>query len=131
MFGATYQFVQPPLKAVPGEYDVILTKVEERNLKGYPVLTYNFRYKDGKERIPNSFDLFDVVDKTDEKQLRAFNLKASKIALCFALHGGFDPASYQQWVGSEGRILITRSEGGFLNVTDFIDKAELKERQEK
>lgn len=129
MFGATYQFVQPPLKAVPGEYDVILTKVEERNLKGFAVLTYHFRYKDGKERVPNSFDLFDVTDPNDATQLRAFNLKASKIALCFGLHGGFDPASYQQWVGSEGRILITRSESGFLNVTDFIDKAELAERK--
>ncbi len=129
MFGETFQFTKPPLKAVPGEYDVILTKVEERNLKGYAVLTYYFRYKDDKERVPNSFDLFDVTDRNDESQLRAFNLKASKIALCFGLHGHFDPASYQQWVGMEGRILITRSENGFLNITDFIDKAELAERK--
>ena len=129
MFGATYQFVQPPLKAVPGEYDVILTKVEERNLKGYSVLTYHFKYKDGKERVPNSFDLFDVTDVTDKDQIKSFNLKASKIALCFGLHGGFDPTSYQLWVGSEGRILITRSESGFLNVTEFIDKAELAEQK--
>ena len=129
MFGATYQFVQPPLKAVPGVYDVILTKVQERNLKGYAVLTYHFKYKDGKERVPNSFDLFDVTDGNDQNQLIAFNLKASKIALCFGLHGGFDPMSYSQWEGSEGRVLITRSENGFLNITDFIDKAELAERK--
>lgn len=129
MFGETYQFTIPPLKAVPGEYDVILTKVEERNLKGYPVLTYYFKYKDGKERVPNSFDLFDVVDKENEAQLKAFNLKASKIALCFGLRGRFSPECYEQWVGMEGRILITRSESGFLNVTDFIDKAELAERK--
>ena len=129
MFGETYQFTVPPLKAVAGEYDVILTDVKERDLKGYPVLTYSFRYKDGKERVPNSFDLFDVVDKTNQAQLRAFNLKASKIALCFGLRGRFAPEYYEQWKGCEGRILITRSESGFLNVTDFIDKAELAERK--
>lgn len=129
MFGQNYQFVQPPLKAVTGEYDVTLTKVEERNLKGYPVLTFSFSYADGKNRVPNTFDLFDVTDPSDESALRSFNLKMSKIALCFGLQGGFNEASYQAWEGKTGRILITRSKDGFLNVTDFIDKAEIEERQ--
>ena len=34
MFGQNYQFVQPPLKAVTGEYDVTLTEVREEDLKG-------------------------------------------------------------------------------------------------
>lgn len=127
MFGETYQFTRPPLKATSGEYNVTLINVEERNLKGYAVLTFTFEYEDGKTRIPNTFDLFDVVDKTDPDQLRAFNLKASKIALCFGLKGRFSPESYERWKGSKGRILITRSATGFLNVTDFIDKAEYKE----
>jgi len=125
MFGETYQFVQPPLKATGGEYDVTLTDVKERNLKGYPVLTFTFEYEDKKNRVPNSFDLFDVVDKTDERQLRAFDLKASKIALCFGLKGSFNPVSYELWKGKKGRIVITRSRDGFLNVTDFVDKAEI------
>jgi len=127
MFGETFQFTRPLLKAVPGEYNVILTDVRERNLKGYAVLTFTFEYEDKKARIPNTFDLFDVVDKTDPDQLRAFNLKASKIALCFGLKGSFSPECYEQWKGSTGRVLITRSENGFLNVTDFIDKAEYQE----
>ena len=129
MFGANYQFTQPPLKAVTGEYDVTLTKVEERDLKGYPVLTFSFSYADGKNRVPNTFDLFDVVDPNDEKQQKSFNLKMSKIALCFGLEGGFNTLSYEGWKGKTGRILITRSKDGFLNVTDFIDKAEIEERQ--
>ena len=129
MFGQTYQFVQPPLKAVTGEYDVTLTKVEERDLKGYPVLTFSFSYADGKNRVPNTFDLFDVVDPLDEKQRKAFDLKMSKIALCFGLRGSFDPQTYASWVGKQGRILITRSKDGFLNVTDFIDKAEIEEHK--
>lgn len=129
MFGQNYQFVQPPLKAVTGEYDVTLTKVEERNLKGYPVLTFSFSYADGKNRVPNSFDLFDVTDPSDESALRSFNLKMSKIALCFGLRGSFDPQTYASWEGKQGRVLITRSKDGFLNVTDFIDKAEIEERK--
>ena len=122
MFGETYQFVQPPLKAETGEYLVTLTKIEERNLKGYNVLTFSFKYDDGKVRVPNTFDLFDVYDKSDERQLRQFNLKMSKIALCFGLKGGFNPTSYNSWVGHTGRIFITRSENGFLNVSDFLPK---------
>lgn len=125
MFGETYQFTQPPLKATSGEYDVTLTKVEERNLKGYAVLTFTFEYEDKKARIPNTFDLFDVVDKTNESELKAFNLKASKIALCFGLKGNFNQDSYWNWVGKKGRVVITRSKDGFLNVTDFVDKAEI------
>ena len=131
MFGQTFQFVRPPLKAVTGEHDVTLTKVEERDLKGYPVLTFSFSYADGKNRVPNTFDLFDVVDPNDEKQRKAFDLKMSKIALCFDLQEGFDPQTYASWVGKQGRILITRSKDGFLNVTDFINKAEIEERKEQ
>lgn len=126
MFGQNYQFVQPPLKAVTGEYDVTLTEVREEDLKGYAVLRFYFAYKDGKTRVPNVFDLFDVVDPNDEKQQKSFNLKMSKIALCFGLEGGFNTLSYQSWKGKTGRILITRSKDGFLNVTDFIDKAEIE-----
>lgn len=131
MFGETYQFMQPPLKASGGEHDVTLTEVKERNLKGYAVLTFYFEYKDKKPRIPNSFDLFDVVDKTDEAQLKAFNLKASKIALCFGLAGSFNPISYESWKGKKGRIVITRSKDGFLNITDFVDKAEVNDWTEQ
>lgn len=131
MFGQNYQFVQPPLKAVTGEYDVTLIEVREENLKGYAVLRFYFAYKDGKNRVPNVFDLFDVVDPNDEKQQKSFNLKMSKIALCFGLQGSFDPQTYASWVGSQGRILITRSKDGFLNVTDFIDKAEIEEQKEQ
>lgn len=126
MFGQNYQFIQPPLKAVAGEYDVTLVQVQEMNLKGYAVLRFIFNYKDGKNRIPNYFDLFDVVDPNDENQQKSFNLKMSKIALCFGLKGGFNEASYAEWIGKKGRILITRSKDGFLNVTDFIDKAEIE-----
>lgn len=126
MFGQNYQFIQPPLKAASGEYDVTLTNIEERNLKGYAVLTFTFAYKDGKNRVPNTFDLFDVTDPTNEKQLKTFNLKMSKIALCFGLQGDFNPESYEQWKGKKGRIVITRSTDGFLNVTDFVDKAEIE-----
>lgn len=131
MFGENYQFVQPPLKAVTGEYDVTLAEVKEENLKGYAVLRFYFSYKDGKVRVPNVFDLFDVVDPNDEKQQKAFNLKMSKIALCFGLEGSFNEASYTEWIGKTGRILITRSKDGFLNVTDFIDKAEIEEQKEQ
>lgn len=127
MFGSTYQFVQPPLKATSGEYDVRIINVAERNIKGYPVLTFTFDYADGKNRIPNTFDLFDVVNPDDEAQRRAFNIKASKIALCFGLKGGFNEESYKTWCGCKGRVVITRSKDGFLNVTDFIDKAEIQE----
>ena len=129
MFGQNYQFVQPPLKAVSGEYDVTLTEVREEDLKGYAVLRFYFAYEDGKKRVPNVFDLFDVVDPNDEKQQKAFNLKMSRIALCFGLRGSFNPTSYQDWKGKKGRILITRSKDGFLNVTDFIDKAEIEEQK--
>lgn len=131
MFGETFQFTQPPLKASGGEHDVTLTEVKERNLKGYAVLTFYFEYEDKKLRIPNSFDLFDVVDKTDEKEIKAFNLKASKIALCFGLKGSFNPVSYESWKGKKGRIVITRSKDGFLNVTDFVDKAEVNDWTEQ
>lgn len=127
MFGQNYQFVQPPIKATGGEYDVTLTKIEERNLKGYAVLTFTFEYEDKKNRVPNSFDLFDVVNQYDEREQKAFNLKMSKIALCFELKGSFNPLSYQEWVGHKGRIVITRSKDGFLNVTDFVDKNEIKD----
>ena len=130
MFGQNYQFVQPPLKATGGEYDVTLTKVEERNVKGYAVLTFSFEYEDKKNRVPNSFDLFDVVNQYDEKEQKAFNLKMSKIALCFGLKGSFNPTSYQEWVGHKGRIVITRSKDGFLNVTDFVDKNEIQNKGE-
>lgn len=129
MFGANYQFVQPPLKAVTGEYDVTLTKVEERKIKGFPVLTFSFSYADKKNRVPNTFDLFDVIDPSNESALRLFNLKMSKIALCFGLRGNFDQQTYDSWVGKQGRILITRSKDGFLNVTDFIDKAEIEKNK--
>lgn len=129
MFGQNYQFVQPPLKAVTGEYDIILTEVKERDLKGYPVLTFSFSYADGKNRVPNTFDLFDVTDPSDHSALYSFNLKMSKIVLCFGLSGGFDPQNYASWVGKQGRVLITRSKDGFLNVTDFIDKAEIEEHK--
>lgn len=131
MFGETFQFTQPPLKATGGEYDVTLTKVEERSLKGYAVLTFTFEYEDKKNRIPNTFDLFDVVNKADESQLKAFNLKASKIALCFGLKGSFNPISYESWKGKKGRIVITRSKDGFLNVTDFVNKAEISDSVEQ
>ena len=130
MFGQNYQFVQPPLKATGGEYDVTLTKVEERNVKGYAVLTFSFEYEDKKNRVPNSFDLFDVVNQYDEREQKAFNLKMSKIALCFGLKGSFNPTSYQEWVGHKGRIVITRSKDGFLNVTDFVDKNEIQNKGE-
>lgn len=131
MFGETYQFTQPPLKATCGEYNVTLTKVEERDLKGYDVLTFTFEYEDKKNRVPNTFDLFGVVNRADESQLKAFNLKASKIALCFGLKGGFNPISYESWKGKKGRIVITRSKNGFLNVTDFVDKAEINNSVER
>jgi hypothetical protein len=126
MFGATYQFVTPPIKAVPGEYDVTLTKVTERNLKGYGVLTFDFVYQDGKKRVPDSFDVFDVTDTSNEVQKRAFNIKMSKIALCFGLSGNFNEETYRSWEGKIGRIVITRTQDGFLTVSDFIPKEEAK-----
>ncbi len=129
MFGQYYQFVQPPIKAVNGLYDVELTKVEERNLKGYSTLHFEFKFADGKERVPNYFDLFDVQNPADEKAMRAFNIKASRIALCFGLHGSFCPQSYAEWVGSKGRVFISRSEDGFINVTDWIDKSEIENQK--
>lgn len=129
MFGASYQFTQPPLKAVNGEYNVELTKVEEMNLKGYPVLRFHFKYEDGKPRVPDYFDLFDCQNPSDEKSLRAFNIKASRIALCFGLHGAFCPESYQSWVGLRGRIFVKRDDSGFINVTDWIDKSDIATEQ--
>ena len=124
MFGETYTFTEPKKKAVPGYYEIELTDVAERDIKGYAALTFTFKYKDSVNRVPNTFDLFDVVDKNDQTQINAFNNKMSKIALCFGLSGNFSPLSYRSWVGKKGLVYIKLSESGFLNVSDFIDKKE-------
>lgn len=123
MFGASFQYEKPLPKAKPGEYEVFLKKVEERTVGGYPVLTFNIGYKDGVERIPRAFDIFDVTNPTNERAKKAFNSKMSKIIDCFALSGSFDAQSYESWVGHSGKVVIKETEDGFLNVTDFIPKA--------
>jgi len=125
MFGANYQYVEPPIKAINGLYDVELTEVKEMNLKGYAVLRFCFKYADGKNRVPNFFDLFDCTNPQDEFAMRQFNIKATRIALCFGLHGNFCQESYEQWRGAKGRVFLSRSENGFINVTDWVDKREL------
>lgn len=122
MFGASFQYEKPLPKAKPGEYEVIIKKVEERSVGGYPVLTFTIGYKDGIERIPKAFDIFDVTDPTNERARKAFNSKMSKIVDCFALSGSFDPQSYAQWVGHSGWVYIKATEDGFLNVADFLPR---------
>lgn len=120
MFGNNFEFVQPPKKAECGEHEVIIKNVAERKLSGFNVLTFSFEYADKVERVPNTFDLFDVVNPYDQKQLAAFNVKLSKIMLCFGMEREPNWQNYALWAGKRGKVVITRSEKGFLNVTDFV-----------
>lgn len=119
MFGQTYQYRDAVVKASEGVHEVRLSKVYERSLKGYNVLTFEFEIIDEKADVPKSFDVFDCPVTADTKQKEAFNHRLSNIVRCFGLKGQFAPSSYQSWVGLTGKVRIKQDGEGFMNVVAF------------
>lgn len=130
MFGQSYSYQKQPKVLSDSDYTVTLEKPFETKIGGYSVLRFPFTV-DGETEpvIPNYFDLFDVIDPTDQFSVGMFNKTASKIKACFKLNGSFTESNYISWAGHKGKIRIAKSKNGFTNVTQFY-KAEFTPEEE-
>lgn len=123
-FGVHFQYQKPTDVLPEGEYDVTLGEAFETTVGGYAVLRFPF-CADGvsPETKPNYFDLFDCIDPNNKDKRDMFNKRASRIIDCFQLTGFFNTEGYRSWKGKRGRILVTKDENGFTNVSKFLPKS--------
>lgn len=120
-YAGRYHYKEQALPLKDGEYDVELEEPFETDVAGYHVLRFPFKVVGIRENVvPNYFDLFDVSNELDEKQVQLFERNASKIKACFLLQGDFVPTSYFTWKGRRGRIVVKKQESGFINVVNFL-----------
>ena len=125
MFGADYHYEKQPKILNDGIYEVILELPFETKVVGCPVLRFPFKV-DGKNElvVPNYFDLYKYTNPYDYFQVSRFRESASKIKACFKLPGAFSSENYAKWVGCKGKVMIKKSENGFVYVSYFY-KAEM------
>lgn len=130
MFGSKYSYEKQPKILADGIYEVTLGLPFETTVGNYSVLRFPFKV-DGENEpaVPNYFDLFDCIDPCDETKVYQFRKSASKIKACFKLSGTFSLENYAKWVGSKGKIMVKKTENGFVNVTHFY-KAEMTKEEE-
>lgn len=120
MFGDCYTYQKQPKILEEGDYQVTLGRPFLTTVGNYNVLRFPFKVDGEKEFVvPCYFDLFDITDRKDPKQIDMFCKKASRIKDCFNLEGDFSEINYMKWEGKHGKIHISKSEGGFMNVTKF------------
>ena len=120
MFGECFVYQKQPKILVAGDYTVTLERPFVLNVKGYNVLRFPFKVDGEQEAVlPNYFDLFDVSNPRDTEQVERFCKNASRIKDCFKLEGDFSELNYLKWQGKRGKIHISMSDNGFMNVTKF------------
>ena len=125
MFGTNYSYKKQSKILADGIYEVTLELPFETKVGGYPVLRFPFKVKgENKPVAPNHFDLFKYANSYDYFQVSQFRESASKIKACFKLPGAFSSENYAKWVGCKGKVMIKKSENGFVYVTYFY-KAEM------
>lgn len=116
----SFQYQEPVHVLADGIYTVQLGEPFETSVGSYQVLRFPFKVVDVREECaPNYFDLFDVTDVNDNRQVEMFMKNLSKIKACFLLEGKPIPENYKNWVGHRGIVEIKKSEKGFSNVTRF------------
>ena len=120
MFGDCFVYRKQPKVLLAGDYTVTLMRPFITTVGGYKVLRFPFKV-DGEteEVVPCYFDLFDVPNPRDTKQVERFCKTASRIKDCFKLEGDFSELSYLKWEGKRGKIHVSMSDNGFMNVTKF------------
>lgn len=126
MFGNVFKYEDQAIKLNPGIYDVTLERPFETMINGYHVLKFPFTVDGVNQRTnPDNFILFDVKDGDDQKKIKMFIKKASKIKACFILKGPFAEENYVAWTGKKGSISVVEDDTGFMNVKDFLPNKNL------
>lgn len=128
MFGKDFERMDASDIAKPGEYDIIIKSVHEREKKGYHFLEFGFEYADGWDRQPKTFSLFENTAEQGEKGRIEFCRRATKIFDCFNLKEGFDEQTRSYWIGARGRVEIGEDKKGFTVVKKFLPSASAQER---
>lgn len=125
MFGECFVYKKQPKVLLADDYTVTLRRPFVTAVGGYNVLRFPFKV-DGEteEVVPCYFDLFDVSNPRDTSQVERFCKNASRIKDCFKLEGDFSEVNYLKWEGKRGKIHISMSDNGFMNVTKFYPAPE-------
>lgn len=125
MFGNSYSYKKHPKILDAGIYEVTLETPFETKVGVYPVLRFPFKVNGESEPVvPNYFDLFKYTNPYDDFTVLQFRESASKIKACFKLPGEFSSENYAKWVGCKGKVMIKKSENGFVYISYFY-KAEM------